>query len=339
MRLKTKYQSLTFDKNQTAIIKGFAIIFMIILHVFGGSGWYEKDMPCLHNDSLMKFMTIFKICVNIYVFLVGYGYAFAKQKDFGYSFRHIKKLLACFWLILFCFGFPAGYKMVTRGGEDIVANMFGISSSLCWVNWFVYFYIWAMIILPFNSRIVDRKPILVTMTLMFISYAGMVAVHKFIPNWSKNDFYQALFDCLLQTPLMLLGYLFAHKKWFEAVRLPKHWQIALAGFAVILLSFIVRHYSFGRLDILTRLVYTPMFIMGVLMLFHWDKMFIPGKVLAELGDKSVYMWFLHGLFFTASTRAIYQPFIMISQNLWIIAIWTILLSYLVSAVLKKIVEY
>lgn len=60
--------------------------------------------------------------------------------------------------------------------------------------------------------------------------------------------------------------------------------------------------------------------------------------MSELGDKSVYMWFVHALFFTAATRPVYHKFVMISDNLWIVAIWTILLSYIVSYVLKKIVE-
>lgn len=33
---------ITFGKDKTKIIKGVAVIFMIVLHVFGGSGWYEE---------------------------------------------------------------------------------------------------------------------------------------------------------------------------------------------------------------------------------------------------------------------------------------------------------
>lgn len=50
------YTNITFDKSKTAIIKGFAIVFMIILHVFGGSGWYDVDLPMNHNESLISFM-------------------------------------------------------------------------------------------------------------------------------------------------------------------------------------------------------------------------------------------------------------------------------------------
>lgn len=104
--------NITFDKRKTAIIKGFAIVFMILLHVFGGPGWYEEDLPMNHNEALIHFMGAFKICVGMFVFMVGYGYAFARSKNVGYSVHHIKRLLTCFWVVLFCFAFPAGYNSI-----------------------------------------------------------------------------------------------------------------------------------------------------------------------------------------------------------------------------------
>lgn len=133
--------NIVFDRRKTAIIKGFAIVFMIILHVFGGADWYDVDLPMNQNERLMAFMKTFKICVGIFVFMVGYGYAFSKSKDFVYSVRHIKNLLRSFWIILFVFVCPAAVN--TIGGRELIYNMLGVSSTLCWVSWFVYFYIWA----------------------------------------------------------------------------------------------------------------------------------------------------------------------------------------------------
>ena len=61
---------ITFGKDKTAIIKGFAIVFMILLHVFGGAGWYEDDIPMNHSDGLIRFMHSFQICVGIFVFMI-----------------------------------------------------------------------------------------------------------------------------------------------------------------------------------------------------------------------------------------------------------------------------
>ena len=114
---------ITFSKDKTAIIKGFAIVFMILLHVFGGAEWYENDIPMNHNEGLIRFMHSFQICVGIFVFMIGYGYAFSKKKDFNYSAKHVKQLLTAFWTVLFIFAVPASLETLhsaKQGGGKIV---------------------------------------------------------------------------------------------------------------------------------------------------------------------------------------------------------------------------
>ena len=97
------YTNITFDKSKTAIIKGFAIVFMIIHHL----GWTSGCMGITLSETVNRILGTFKLCVPIFVFMIGYGYSFSKEKDFAYSFRHIKKLLLPYWTILFLFALPA----------------------------------------------------------------------------------------------------------------------------------------------------------------------------------------------------------------------------------------
>lgn len=327
--------NIRFGKDTTLIIKGFAIVFMIVLHVFGGGGWYDADLAMNHNEALMKFMGAFKICVGMYVFMVGYGYAFSKTKDFAYSFKHIKQLLSVFWLILFVFAIPAAANFIDDS-KDLIHNMFGLSSSLCWVSWFVYFYIWAMCIMPFASRLIDRKPIIYTPILMLLAFGAMAAVHRIM---SLNDWTQALFDCLLNTPLLLLGYTFARLNIYEKIRIPASWVTVIISIIVAALVIVSRAYIQGYATFITRLIETPVIILCILAMFNAKPLKFTRKVFSELGDKSVYMWFFHALFFTAATRQVYQQFIMVSDNLWIIALWTIILSYACSYILKMVKEF
>lgn len=216
--------------------------------------------------------------------------------------------------------------------------MLGLSSTLCWVSWFVYFYIWAMIIMPFAGRLIDRKPIVWTPILMVIAYAFMVVVHKFVLPANTNDWTQALFDCLLNTPLMLLGYAFARLKVYEKVKVPATWTTVAISIVVAALVLIARAYTPGAISLITKLIYAPLMILCILAIFTAKPLKLASKVMSELGDKSVYMWFFHALFFTAATRPVYQHFVMISDNLWLIALWTIVLSYVCSYIIKKIVE-
>lgn len=333
---------ITFGKDKTAIIKGFAIIFMILLHVFGGAGWYDDDIPMNHNEGLIKFMHSFQICVGIFVFMIGYGYAFAKKKDFRYSFIHIKKLLSTYWVILFCLALPAGWRLLCNseigGGKELIYNMFGVKESLSWVSWFVYLYIWAMIIMPFAGRIIDKIPYFGTILMVLACELAKVLIWYFVPGFNSHLYWHALYVCFSWTPTILLGYLFAKEKVFQRIRIPNHRIVPMASLAAIFICLYLKMVLPGIKIINFDIIYAPVIILCILLLFSQYNMKWPSKVMQELGDKSVYMWFIHALFFTAATRPVYHHFVMISENLWIVALWTIVISYGVSYSIKTIIE-
>jgi len=329
---------ISFDKDKTVIIKGFAIVLMIILHAFSGWTWYDADLQMNHNENLLHYMSSTQICVGIFVFLIGYGYAFAADKNWQYSFKHIKKLLFVFWTVLFLLALPVGYRSISNG-KELILNMFGIQETVCWVSWFVYLFIWAMIVMPFFGRLIDKKPFVWTIALMGLSYSVLVFIHELVPDFGQDVFWHSLFICFSWTPSILLGYLFARKSLFTKIKLPDHWSVTILSIAVIFLTLylktVVSSIAIFNFDV----IYAPVVICCLLIIFSRHQLKTLSKVMSELGDKSVYMWFIHSLFFTDATRPMYHRFVMISDNLWIIAIWTLVLSYLCAAVFKKIVEY
>lgn len=206
---------LIFGKDKTAIIKGFAILFMIILHC-GCPEWYLIELPAFaKHHNLQNITGVFKICVGIFTFMVGYGYAYSKNKDLRYSFLHIKRLLIPFWTILLM-ALPI---IVLRGDfnlKTLLLNLIGVNSVYNYFSWFVAFYIYAMIIMPLVSRIIDKRMYVGTSLFICIAYVLEVAIHQFIPNYTENDWLQRLFDCFSMTPIMLIGYLFARKNFSQA---------------------------------------------------------------------------------------------------------------------------
>ena len=312
--------TLGFGKDKTSIIKGIAIIFMIIHHC--GSG---------------NVFATFKLCVGIFTFMVGYGYAFAKVKDWRYSLQHIKKLLIPFWTILFVFTFPVMYAQGNLGdAKMILLNMFGINSVYNYFSWFVAFFIYAMIVMPLIFRFIDRRPIVWTFVFIIFAYLGEVAVHS-IPWWSDNDWTQRLFDCLLCTPGMLLGYLFAREGWYTKVKVPAHWYVTIAAVLLAVVVLVLRHYVGSIAGFNLDFFYAPMFILPVLIIFNQYKLSLLTKILMALGNVSVYMWFFHALFFTKSVSDIYQPLVMVSDSLWIVIPWTIIITYICSWIIQYIV--
>ena len=333
---------ITFGKEKTAIIKGFAIVFMILLHVFGGAGWYEDDIPMNHNEELIRFMHSFQICVGIFVFMIGYGYAFSKNKDFAYSVKHVKQLLAVFWTILFIFAVPASLETLHSakfwGASLLYLNMFGIDETLLWVSWFVFLYIYAMMVMPFLGRLMDRSPFVWFVVLSGLLMTGQFLIWYFVVNFNFRPEWHAFFVCLSWTPTILLGYLFARKELFQKIKIPNHCSVSLLAFIIVAVTLWMKMVLPGIKILNFDIIYAPVIILCILVVFSQHKMKYISKVLEEFGDKSVYMWFIHALFFTAATRPVYHQFVMISDNLWIVAIWTIVLSYIISVVIKKVVE-
>lgn len=335
--------SIQFGKDKTAIVKGFAIVFMIVLHCFCGSDWYDTELPMNQNEGLLDFMESLKICVGIFTFMVGYGYAFSKNKDISYSLHHIKALLIPYWIVLF--GLTVPFCLDYIESKSLLLNVFGIMGNLSWVNWFIYFYIWSMVIMPFVGRLIDTKPYVFGALAIVCVFCGEVVIHQFVPAYKNNYYLQALFNCFMQTPTMILGYIFSRKQLFLKIPIIEIKGFTLKSLVVLAIVIIMLVILFVRSKVGAILgfnldfFYAPAMIACILYLFNWLKMPVLSKVMTSLGNNSVYMWFLHGLFFTDVVRSFYQPFIMVSTNLWIISLWTIFLSYVCSVIIKKVVEY
>lgn len=329
--------TLSFGKDKTAIIKGFAILFMIILHCGGGQGWYDETISAFEaHPQLEGVFSTFKLCVGIFTFMVGYGYAFAKKKDWHYSLLHIWKLLLPFWTVLFIFTVPVIIANGEWSGLMFVLNSFGINSEWNWTSWFVAFFIYAMIVMPLIAHVIDNKPIVGAAIMILLTYGLMVAVHELIPNYSQNDWIQRLFDCFITSPTMILGYVFAHEGWFCKIRIPKHWAMVLFSVLSMIAVFIMRYYVQGVAGFNFYFFYAPILILSILIIFNVYELPLLTKVFSALGNVSVYMWFFHALFFTGVVRSVYQPFILISHSLWGIIPWTIFLTFCCSWVLQLV---
>lgn len=206
--------TIVFDKQKTSIIKGFAIVMMILLHCFGGQDWYDSHLPAMDNVQLISFMGSFKFCVAIYAFMVGYGYNFAKSKNLEYSISHIIKLLIPAWVIIVLFSFPFAHSL---NAEIVIKNLFGINSSLHWLSWFIYFYIISILLLPVISRFLQEHTLMKGVILIGVLFVCGILSGKFLGG-SNNDYVRCIIAILAYIPLVIEGYIFANIKLFN--RLP-----------------------------------------------------------------------------------------------------------------------
>lgn len=299
-----------FGPDKSRILRGIAIIFMITLH----------------NDTLPEF----KICVPIFTFLVGYGYSFARSKDIVHGLKRIWNLLSHFWLILFALFLPTaiwfgGYKPSIT---DMLANMFGLESNLNWYSWYVYFYIYAMIAMIAFSRLIDRYRIIGLISAIVVTSIASIAIHS-INGWSANLWLQAIYDCLLCSPVMFVGYAFAHFKIADKIKIPHNPATAAALALVALLMFFLRGVTYASLF---DFIIVPVFVTSTVGLFNIIKSPFVTKTLEALGKESMNMWFFHAIFATACTAAAFAPLVDWIQPKFIHIMAVIIISFLASKI-------
>lgn len=326
----TNSVQINFDKEKTQIIKGVAILTMILHHCIvipSGTNWVD-----LVGEAM-------KVCVSYFTFLVGFGYAFSKNKTLVGGLHRAFKLLVQFWLLLFPIFVPL---YVIGGGEltlyQFLTEPFGLDSKWHWFSWYLYFYIYAMLLMPFAAKAIDRFGWKAMAAIIGLSYSIEAGIH-FIPNWSDNIFTQALFDCQLNTPLTLLGYYMAKNAVFSKVKLQKKHIVWL-----LLLFFIAFAGLFIKKEILGFLLYffyVPALVLAIVGLFSLYKLPFSKKVLVKLGDLSMPMWFIHALFIMPYVTCEWMNSLSLGSP-WlkfaIVVLVSYVLAYLFNIITKPLVK-
>lgn len=276
-----------FGPDKSQIVRAFAIFFMI----------------CLHNHC----GGLFKICVPIFTFLVGYGYAFAKQQDVKHALKRSWHLLSHFWLILLGIFFPIG--VIAGGYEPTVRNllyeMFGLTSYLNWYSWYIYFYLLAMFIMIPVAWIVKRLGLWGLIISIAVSFVLTASIH-IISGWSDNVFFQALFDTFLCSPVMFVGFYLADKNIVSKISLPHKWYMGVLMIFIMVGLFFFRTLPHaGIFDMVT----VPAFVIALVALFNIiQSSFIINNLIC-IGKESMNMWFIHALFASTYTAAIFSPLV------------------------------
>ena len=327
-----------FDKSMTSIVKGFAIIFMLILH---GYDDYKYDVTLNYDHAFLFAHGGFILCVGIFAFMVGYGYAFSKTKNFQYSCQHISKVVIPFWVIFLLFMLPVCYKEYFASGlKTMIYTIIGFDVHFYYYNWFVYYFVFAMCIMPLVSRFVDKRPLVNTIIVVCAIYALQVITHPliiFIPD-EKIQF--VLINCFLLTPVTVLGYLFAHEGYYERIhvdQLPTFFVIIATAF-ILFLTIYLESILRVRFGFLFDFFYAPIAIGAIAVFFSKFRVKPFRAVMMKLGWASMYMWFLHSLFHTPPVRWFYQPIITIFNDVNLVVIWTIIVVFIFAWILKSIMD-
>lgn len=143
-----------FGKRETAVMKGAAVVLMLVHHLFYREEYLENCIFLLphEKEGLLLFAQMSKVCVALFVLLSGYGlYKSWESLEQGtritwkervqFSFRHIKKLLIQYWwavIPLAVFGVMTGRRPLSEVYGLSFGDKWKILTDLLGINYILF---------------------------------------------------------------------------------------------------------------------------------------------------------------------------------------------------------
>ena len=313
-------------REQSAIVKGIAILLMMIHHLPKIPGLMDVE------NQIMGVLESLSHPIQYFLIVSGYGLycAFMQGRlSLNYLLKRSARLYLSFWLVLLIFVFGIGLWLYpgrfSTQPTIVIANLVGWRWDYCQFTWFLLPYV----LMTFCSRpvfwAIGRLGNWISLGIGLFLYL--------IATWLISRYYVAylsshllLYHCVLvmQTlfglaigAVMARVTLSGHKLTWNYLQ-GRNWLI----FVLILAALILR--SQIRFSVI------PFFAVIIVWLtLHADPSAFLNRVLAPLGKKSMMMWFLHGYL------AVYmfsEYVILLRYPLLIYIVW-VALSYVLASML------
>ena len=317
-------------KKTTQMIKGIAILIMIAHH------FLVYDFGADFSNAWVGIGSNFKICVGIYAVLSGYGYFFAKEKTLTYGLKKSWGLLQEYWISLFTLFIPfamveGGWKLTIK---SLVINFFALGPNLNWNAWYVYFFIFCVLVMPFVSKIFKFHPVINIGMAVGVPFVIEVVIHELVPNYQEITILQVMFSCMLYFGVFLAGYLMA--KYNLIKKLQMTWFLGLlCMIGAIVLRVMLRHINTFGFN--TDVFYAPVFVIGAAKFFEGVPVKFT-KVFDVLGKYSTGMWFFHAVFFATYVKDIFQPVMLLVKPRLLMYVWLVVLSLVGAVIYRKILD-
>lgn len=167
--MEYKYSHFNISKNDSLIIKGVALIMMVIHHVLGFPDKVSFTIPGL----LVGLASLCKLCVSIFIFMSGYALTTKYSSSNAFTIRELSKriykLLLSYWKIFILF-IPLGFLLNYRELHflELVQNFFCLSCTYNREWWFLSMYIELSLIYYFLSKIHSTIVYLTMLTILTV---------------------------------------------------------------------------------------------------------------------------------------------------------------------------
>lgn len=329
-----KDSTFKLDTSMSKAVKGMAIILMVTHHCFGFPAWNiagidYRNIIILGVPLWSWVMFPTEICVSVFAFLTGWAYFYNKTPTLKYSVKKIIGFLKYYWFILFLIFIPIAWVLGTYVPtiNTILLNMFALKKNLISFAWYVYFYIFAMLLLPFVTKAFRGR----WWFDFFFALAFCVVCYNLaaIVPLSRPYLTSGLMQCFYWFPCILAGYLCAKYELFSRLKNILKTSNKLLYLCLMLAAMACRWKWQMLFNVNLDIIYASVFVFSFVMLFRKEESNAK-KIFCYLGTHAMNIWFLHSIFFTSFLAIYFQKFAYLPKFPPLVVIWVILLCLPVS---------
>ena len=322
-----------FSRDDTKMVKGFAIILMLYHHLFAYPA--ERLQPGVSYAPLLTFTSVDsamliglfgKMCVALFLFLGGYGtwMSFQAKRDkqllsqpkdtttsadllSSFTLAKIKGLYTPY-LKVFTIVVPValilGDARVTATFESLFWNVTGLNITYNGEWWFFTDYLILLASFPLMARFFARRHATVSVDLLAICVWN-AAVTWIIPSLAQGDWaseftrtimWKKLFETMQWSACFLVGCLFA--RWDLLTKAKKRFSghyLACASFLLCLAFLVCLRF---KLNVGYRydFLYAPLVCIALSVLATTKTGALLSRPLKTIGKHSTNIWLTHSFF-------------------------------------------
>lgn len=284
----SKVNSTVLTKDYSNMMKGVAVLLMIIHHLWG----FPCRVPGLHILHVEEQIGIAsKICVSIFMFLSGYGlyYTFKKNGTVRVT-KRLKAIYERFWKVFFVF-VPLGFLFFDRSFhlQEFLLNLLCLDDSYNLEWWFMGTYIELVLVLPLVLRMEDKRCFLIVVLAIAILLRCLSELFELNSGGAASHIHQFGY----YFPVFYLGVFFCKYSCFEKFQRLTYNKLIGCGVCVVMtaIAFVIR----SKWDITEMtILMTPLFI--YLFVAFFGVIGKANQVLLFFGKHSMNMWLVHTFF-------------------------------------------
>jgi uncharacterized membrane protein len=291
-----------FSKEETNILKGVAILFMLYYHLFNKLPVGNLYTPLLYVGA-KPFAYLFTSCtypVDFFMILSGYGLYISYCNGKRNNVKRNLKLYIHYWITLLIFVsigyFLKGYNTYPGGIEKIFLNVTALKTTYNFETWFIFPYILLSLSSPIIFKILDKiNPILMLAVLFSIALLSMSIVH-FNQEYVNNHIItsQITSYCSLLFPFSL-GMYAAKCLQYDKIKSRLHhisyknvWLSAVIILLMCTMMFLQDHHN-AVFQSFYAIIFISLFI-------FIDRPQWLNAFLKIMGERSTSLWFVHTYF-------------------------------------------